>query len=35
MLFHSDKGYGEQGSAPVICPNETLEFVVDVEKVAL
>ena len=34
LVIPPDKGYGEQGSPPVIGPNETLVFVVDVEKVA-
>lgn len=34
LVIPPDKGYGEQGSPPVIGPNETLVFVVDVEAVS-
>jgi peptidylprolyl isomerase len=33
LIIPPDKGYGEAGSPPVIGPNETLVFVVDVEEV--
>lgn len=33
LIIPPDKGYGEAGSPPVIGANETLVFVVDVEKV--
>ena len=33
LVIPPDKGYGEAGSPPVIGPNETLVFVVDVEEV--